>query len=87
MDHDRITLHGNIVYAVLSKYILGNIGQGNYLCDVDPECTNMFLQENQVFFVFLFNWDLLHARLNSHYKTWSYKKKKLKKIKAHKKSV
>ena len=34
-----------------------------------------------------FNWDLLHARLNSHYDAWNYKKKELKKIKACKKSV
>ena len=34
-----------------------------------------------------FNWDSLHARLNSHYKAWSYKKKKHKKIKAYRKSV
>ena len=33
------------------------------------------------------NWDSLHARLNSHYKAWSYKKKKLKKIKVYRKSV
>ena len=34
-----------------------------------------------------FNWDSLHARLNSHCKAWSYKKKKHKKIKAYRKSV
>ena len=34
-----------------------------------------------------FNWDSLHARLNSHYKAWSYKKKEHKKIKAYRKSV
>ena len=28
---------------------------------------------------FCFNWDSLHARLNSHYEAWSYKKKKHKK--------
>ena len=28
-----------------------------------------------------FDWDLLYVRLNSHYKVWSYKKKKDKKIK------
>ena len=33
------------------------------------------------------NWDSLHARLNSHCKTWSYKKKKHKKIKSYKKSL
>ena len=35
-----------------------------------------------------FNWDSLHARLNGHYKSWSYKKrKKNEKIKAYRKSV
>ena len=34
-----------------------------------------------------FNWDSLHARLNSHYKAWSYKKKKHKKIKVYRKSL
>ena len=34
-----------------------------------------------------FNWDLLHPRLNSHYKAWSYKKNKQKKSKASRKSV
>ena len=34
-----------------------------------------------------FNWDSLHTRLNSHYKAWSYKKKKHKKIKAYRKFV
>ena len=30
-----------------------------------------------IFFFFFFNWDSLHdARLNIHYKAWSYKKKK-----------
>ena len=28
---------------------------------------------------FFFNWNSLHARLNSHYEAWSYKKKKHKK--------
>ena len=36
---------------------------------------------------FLFNWDSFHARLNSHYKAWSYKKKKHKKIRAHSKCL
>ena len=34
-----------------------------------------------------FNLDSLHARLNSHYEAWSYKKKKHKKIRACRKSV
>ena len=36
---------------------------------------------------FFFNWDSLHARLNSHYEAWSYKKKKHKKIKTYRKFV
>ena len=35
---------------------------------------------------FLFNWDSLHGRLNSHFGAWSYKKKMHKKIKAYRKS-
>ena len=34
-----------------------------------------------------FNWDSLHTRLHSHCKAWSYKKRKNKEIKAHRKSV
>ena len=34
-----------------------------------------------------FNWDSLQARLNSHYEARSYKKKKHKKIKIHRKSL
>ena len=38
--------------------------------------------------LFFFNWDSLHARLNSHYEAWSYKKKKsTKKITGYRKSV
>ena len=29
--------------------------------------------------LFFFNWHSLHARLNSHYEAWSYKKKKAQK--------
>ena len=35
--------------------------------------------------VSFFNWDSLHARLNSEYKAWKYKKKKNKKIKTYRK--
>ena len=37
--------------------------------------------------LFLFNWDSLHARLNSHYEAWSYKKRSTKKITGYRKSV
>ena len=33
------------------------------------------------------NWESLHARLNSHYNAWSYKKQKHKKIETYRKSV
>ena len=33
-----------------------------------------------------FNWDSLHAGLNSYYEAWNYKKKKHKKIKVYRKS-
>ena len=36
---------------------------------------------------FLKNWNSLHAKLDSHYMAWSYKKKKHKKIKAYTKSL
>ena len=34
-----------------------------------------------------FNWDSPHARLNSHYKAWSYKKRGTKRITGYSKSV
>ena len=37
--------------------------------------------------IFFKNFDSLHAMLNSHYKAWSYKKKKHKKITAYRKSI
>ena len=44
----------------------------------------MNLKKMFTFFFFFFNWDSLHARLNSHYEAWSYMKKKKKK--KHKKA-
>ena len=45
-----------------------------------------FNVEKTQLFLFL-NWDSLHARLNSHYEAWSYKKMKRKKVKAYRKYV
>ena len=45
------------------------------------EVKTKMVQEN------FFNWDSFYARLSSHYDAWSYKKKKHKKIRAHRKSV
>ena len=38
-------------------------------------------------FLFFFNWDSPHARLNSHYEAWSYKKRSTKRITGYRKSV
>ena len=38
-------------------------------------------------FFFFLNWDSPHARLNSHYKAWSYKKRNTRKITGYRKSV
>ena len=43
--------------------------------------------DHVLLFCFFFNWDSLHARLNSHYETWSYKKRSTKKIAGYRKSV
>ena len=57
-----------------------------------PDGISCTLGERDILFIFflLFNWDSLHARLNSHYEAWSYKKrstKKKKNITGHRKSV
>ena len=41
--------------------------------------------ENEL--LFFFNWDSLHAKLNSYYEAWSYKKRSTKKITGYRKSV
>ena len=41
----------------------------------------------QFYVLFLKNCDSLHARLNSHYEAWSYKKKKHNEITVYTKSV
>ena len=42
---------------------------------------------NACYLFIFFNWDSLHARLNSHYEAWSYKKRSTKKITEYRKSV
>ena len=36
------------------------------------------MEQLMLLFYFIFNWDSPHARLNSHYEAWSYKKKSTK---------
>ena len=42
--------------------------------DADPRAIQQI--EFKYIFFFFFNWYSLHARLNSHYEAWSYKKRK-----------
>ena len=46
-----------------------------------------FLSPQKFFCFFFFNWDSPHARLDSHYKAWSCKKKSTKKITGYRKSA
>ena len=39
------------------------------------------------YYYYYFNWNSLHARLNSHYEAWNYKKKSTKKITGYRQSV
>ena len=48
---------------------------------------NIFYQYDSNCVCVFFHWDSLHARLNSHYEAWSYKKKNTKKITGYRKSV
>ena len=54
--------------------------------EIPKELVNLFRVGHFILF-FFFNWDSLYARLNSHYKAWTYKEKKHKKIKTYRKSV
>ena len=38
------------------------------------------IKVNKEVFSLFFNWDSIHARLNSHYEAWSYKKKAQKRL-------
>ena len=49
--------------------------------------TIKLLSKEQIAVIFFVNWDSLHARLNSHYEPWSYKKKNHKKMKVYRKSI
>ena len=41
----------------------------------------MIMEHIKIIQIPIFYWDSLHARLNSHYKTWSYKKRSTKRLK------
>ena len=55
-------------------------------CNIESICVATNLTKSG-FLCFFLNWDSLHARLNSHYEAWSYKKRSTKKITGYRKSV
>ena len=80
-SHEPLTHHQNVASLILFyRYYFvrcsPELAQLVPLCYSRGRCT--------CFFFFLIS---LYARLNSHYETWSYKKKKHKKIKIYRKLV
>ena len=71
-NNNKIQQHNNSKFSRIleSDWLRTNLGMLGHIYGV----------------VVFFNWDSLHARLNSHYKTWSYKKKKHKNVKVYRKS-
>ena len=70
-----------IAFTVLFKISFLDIGNSIWGSSKNP---------NSIIFIcvsFLIGWDSLHAKLNSYYKVWSYKKNKHKKIKAYRESI
>ena len=68
--------------AVYRSPSQNNIEFENFLSDFEE-----LLSKTVFFFFFFFNWYSLHARLNSHYEAWSYKKRKHEKVKAYRKPI
>ena len=68
------------------KYNLDDFGIQRYSQEFFAQ-TIKLLRKEQIAVIFFVNWDSFHARLNSHYESWSYKKKNHKKIKAYNKST
>ena len=75
----------------MQKWDMSYIIKGNRLkrdSDETKESIGMLEKEVlELFFFFFLNWYSLHARLNSHYEAWSYKKRKHKKVKAYRISM
>ena len=59
-----LALHSNIVQPKLSKYVVKNIAQENYLCNVGSQHTVVFLRENYLQNVLL-TWPGQHCTKNS----------------------
>ena len=83
-------LDDQIIYNLIGHRTQLATPNQNWWSYMQPSLDNYLHAQNQRYRLipfFYFYWDPLHARLNSHYKAWSYKKKKLKKIKVYRKSV
>ena len=62
-----------------------NIRLSRFFINVANWKNRNFVETRRKFF--FFNWDSPHARLNSHYEAWSYKKRSTKRITGYRKSV
>ena len=67
--------------AVPLKYL------SNFWRSLEMSLSNCIVELSLKCFFFLFFWDSPHARLNSHYEAWSYKKRSTKRITGYRKSV
>ena len=73
-------LFRNYTFALVFSYKFATYFQNIFRTPLYKNTFEELLLKNLVSGrVSFFNWDSLHARLNSHYKAWSYKKKKHKK--------
>ena len=89
-------LSKTVMYEFWYDYVKPKYGEKARLCYMDTDSFIVYVRTDDIYKhitedlerrIFFFNWDSLHARLNSHYKAWRYKKKKHKKIKAYRKSL
>ena len=74
--YNRLTL-----YSTLSSHLALELYKAFIRSKLEFSCTVWF------FFLFFFSWDSPHARLNSHCKAWSYKKRSTKRITGYRRSV
>ena len=81
---DRVATENknNIIYEIDCSTC-----QAVYFGEPKQSLKSLSDEHKRFFFFIIINWDSLHARLNSHYEAWSYKKKSTKKITGYRKSV
>ena len=64
----------------ISEVILNNSGSKQYKMHLSVTIQANGWSNGKLVIFFFFNWDSLHARLNSHYEASSYKKKAQKRL-------